>query len=118
VGIVREAHKRERRVPISCGESTAVAKPALRVDVGMPSTMQLSGSWTSTCEFFRATRSLAPSMPSLPMPVITTATTGQEVAAAERNHDVGKIIVIVSFVGINEQNFEDLFEIVNYLICM
>ena len=34
------------------------------------------------------------------------------------NHDVGKIIVIVSFVGINEQNFEDLFEIVNYLICM
>ena len=34
------------------------------------------------------------------------------------NHDVGKIIVIVSFVGINAQNFEDLREFVNYFIFM
>jgi hypothetical protein len=34
------------------------------------------------------------------------------------NHDVGKIIVIVSFMGINAQNFEDLREFVNYFIFM
>jgi hypothetical protein len=34
------------------------------------------------------------------------------------NHDVGKVVVIVSFVGINTEEFKNLIKIVNYFIFM
>jgi hypothetical protein len=37
---------------------------------------------------------------------------------SDHNHDVGEIIVIVSFVGINHRKLQGLIDFVNYFIFM
>ena len=74
------------------GSATAQASPASATARGIPHTAELASSWTTT-EPPQATRWVAPSVPSRPMPVSTTPSApppNTDPAEAERLHGLAE----------------------------